>query len=171
MMFRSKAAAALFVVSVSASTAVAQTACPVGVNPGSPQCGPSPVAEPSLPPRINYVPAGEWIYTWGAIAIDGPTGAVGTSVNAASSNGANSTALRKCASLGGEHCELSISYVNQCAAIAWPKNLGHRIGVSSGPDLPEASKRALNFCTSNGGGDCDVVYTHCELPYFRSFQR
>lgn len=48
--------------------AFGQTACAVGVAPGSPQCGPDSGTSrgdiPDPPPR----PTGEWLKTWGAIA-------------------------------------------------------------------------------------------------------
>lgn len=51
----------------SASPVLSQTACPSGVAPGSPQCGPdsgTSRGDLSIPPPR---PTGEWLKTWGQL--------------------------------------------------------------------------------------------------------
>lgn len=111
--------------------AFAQTACPAGVAPGSPQCGPSPahhgIVTSEQPPAVRYVPPGKWIKTWGSIALDALTGSVGTSNARLKRKDAVDEALESCAK-SGTKCETIITYVNQCVSLAWPSNAGTRLG-------------------------------------------
>ncbi|PBP86167.1 hypothetical protein CCL22_02315, partial [Pseudomonas syringae] len=95
--------------------AFAQTACPGGVAPGSPQCGPDSGTSraDSAPAR----PTGEWIKTWGAIAHSRTTGEPGSAVGKLSEGEAEQAALRQCAIEGTSDCKVSLTYYNQCAAL------------------------------------------------------
>lgn len=57
----------IFVFLFLANNAYAQTACPNGVAPGSPQCGPDSGTSRGEIPLPPPQPTGEWIKTWGAI--------------------------------------------------------------------------------------------------------
>ncbi|MCF5955679.1 DUF4189 domain-containing protein, partial [Xanthomonas perforans] len=95
--------------------AFAQTACPVGVAPGSPQCGPDSGTSrgdiPAPPPR----PTGEWIKTWGAIAI-ADNGDAGYTKGRLTSKEAEDAALQNCQKLAGMRCAIALTFHNQCAA-------------------------------------------------------
>lgn len=58
----------LFVFLFLANNAYAQTACPNGVAPGSPQCGPDSGTSRGEIPLPPPQPTGEWIKTWGQLS-------------------------------------------------------------------------------------------------------
>lgn len=140
------------------SGASAQTACPVGVPVGSPQCGPSPTL-PRLPPR--RVPLGRWQHTWGAIAIDEVKGSVGTSVDMDSKRAAEEEAMRRCIKPGTVGCKVRMTYYNQCAALAWPDQTGRSSGLASGPVLETVKALATSECLKLGARSCNIVYAEC----------
>lgn len=156
----------------------AQTACPTGVAAGSAQCGPSPsshgVNPPPAEPLIRYVPTGRWDTTWGAIAFAKSTGDLGVSVGKISESEATREAIRSCADHGPDDCEVSLSYENQCAVIAWASEGGELVNgpsfVQSGPSVESAEQVALDACSKlrNGGG-CKIIYSACTKPVFVSF--
>ena len=95
--------------------AEAQTRCPMGAQAGSMQCLPDdPQYNQSAPPR----PTGEWIKTWGAIAMSSSTGEVGTVVGKLSEGDAKISAIKQCAKGGANDCAVQLFYRNQCAALA-----------------------------------------------------
>lgn len=144
--------------------AIAQTACPAGVAPGSPQCGPdsgTSRAEPA-PPRMT----GEWIKTWGAFAGSDSTGEAGTSANKLSESEAKAAALRQCALSGAKDCKIDLVYRNQCAAIATTPNRSY---FQSAPTEQEAVEMAMKSCVKGNSGECKVLYSECTKHYFRKY--
>ena len=146
----------------------AQTACPGGVAPGSPQCGPSPSNHGGgRPQQSRPVPDGEWIKTWGAIAMDSTTADVGTAAGQFSREEAVAKAVERCSRHGAKQCEVGFTYYNQCAAMAWPSAAGQARMVSSA--TPERAKQlALNKCR-NQGLECRIIYEECAEPIYRKF--
>lgn len=144
-----------------AGDAAAQTACPVGITPGSAVCGPTPV------PRSG--PAGHWVYTWGAIAIDPPSSAVGKSTGQATEDDARRTAINDCRTVGTTACEVYITYQHQCVALAWPEKPGKPVGINLGSSVQQASTRAGNDCRATGGGNCRIVYSECTAARFEKY--
>ena len=146
----------------------AQTACPGGVAPGSPQCGPSPSNHGvGRPHQSRPVPDGEWIKTWGAIAIDSTTSDVGTAAGQFSRQEAGAKAVELCSRHGAKQCEVGFTYHNQCAAMAWPSAVGQaRIASAATPE--RAKQLALNKCRRQGA-ECRIVYEECAEPVFRRF--
>ncbi|WDK02767.1 DUF4189 domain-containing protein [Xanthomonas campestris] len=147
--------------------AFAQTACPVGVAPGSPQCGPdsgTSRGDASNPPPPR--PTGEWIKTWGAIAGSDNTGEVGTTVGKLSESDAKQAAIRQCALGGADDCRVDLVYHNQCAAFA----------ISQSETFFQASpteQRAINLvkkvCEESNSGSCKVRYSGCSEPIFKKY--
>lgn len=143
--------------------AVAQTACPQGVTPGSSQCLPTGTGATSAPPP----PRARWIQTWGAMAEDNLSSTVGTSTGESSRGAARRAAVRKCESMGGSGCKAVFSYKNTCAVIAEPVELlemmvGH---YQDAPTIEEASRLVLPRCRDgNGGRECRVIYSNCTAP-------
>lgn len=129
------------------ATALAQTACPQGVTPGSSQCLPTVLgaAQASSPPHPR------WKTTWGAIAMSSETGEVGTSVGRFSKREARREAMDKCERLGGTQCQLAIAYENQCAVVAWASEAGTPTGgaalVQGAATIAEATKLAIPACS------------------------
>lgn len=144
-----------------------QTACPQGVPPGDPRCGPSSgVSGIDMTPP----PSGpRWQLTWGAIASDSTTGDVGTTTGHFSRGKAKREALSKCAALGARSCKLDLAYKHQCAVIAWASENGKSVAgpaiTRGGPSIEDASQGALASCKKmRSGGECTIVYSDCTSP-------
>lgn len=147
----------------------AQTACPVGVAPGSPQCGAdSGTSRGDLPPPPPR-PTGEWLKTWGAIVNAQGTSQAWASTRMMSKKAAEEDALDQCVTAGFKGCEVTFTYRNQCAAVATSKSSPVKSGISSGPDLSFTKKDAVQLCSERGGAGCHVIYTDCSEPLFRKF--
>ncbi|WP_082925801.1 DUF4189 domain-containing protein [Xanthomonas nasturtii] len=146
--------------------AVGQTACPSGVAPGSPQCGPDSGTSrgdiPSPPPR----PTGEWIKTWGAIAGSNSTGESGAVVGKLSENEAKESALHQCNLGGADDCKINLTYRNQCAVmVSSPTDSFFQSSSSE----KAAAELAMRNCEKIGGGSCRILYSACSDPIFRKY--
>ncbi|WDM77337.1 DUF4189 domain-containing protein [Xanthomonas cucurbitae] len=149
--------------------AQAQTACPVGVAPGSPQCGPdSGTSRGELPPAPPR-PTGEWLKTWGAIASAEGTSQAWASTGMMSEEKAEEDALDQCATAGSKGCNVTFTYRNKCVAVANSSSSPIKGGISAGPDLSFTKKDAIQLCSQRGGSGCHVIYTDCTEPVFRKF--
>ena len=161
----------------SVGSAAAQTACPGGVAPGSPQCGPSPAShgnQQRAAPQVRYVPDGEWLLTWGAIA-SADNGDTGGAAGRPTEEMARQHALDACRSLEGrQDCKVYLVYKNQCAAMAAPFDNGVEVPgqkrFASARTIAIASEVAIRNCKNRrGSGDCKVVYSDCTKPVYREF--
>lgn len=144
----------------------AQTACPQGVGPGDPRCGPggSGGGGWDLPAGKIYT---RWKATWGALVADAVTGNVGTSTGQFSRRRATREAVAKCRSMGGSECGFTFTYTNSCVAVAEVNETlkAPVVAYQTGATIDEASKVALDVCsTKNGGRECRVNYTKCTAP-------
>ena len=148
--------------------AFAQTACPVGVAPGSPQCGPDSGTSrggiPAPPPQ----PTGEWIKTWGAIAI-ADNGDAGYTKGRLTSEEAEHAAIQNCEKLAGMQCIIALTFHYQCAAIASPSSSSGKGAITGGPSLSDVESRARKNCEKNSGGDCKIAMSTCSDPIFKKF--
>ncbi|WP_372393515.1 DUF4189 domain-containing protein [Xanthomonas sp. NCPPB 3582] len=149
-----------------AGASLAQTACPSGVAPGSPQCGPDSGTSrgdiPAPPPR----PTGEWIKTWGAIAHSSVTGEAGSAVGKLSENEARDKATRQCAAGGATDCQVKLVYRNQCAALVTSQgNSFFQASASKQKSIELATK----VCEESNSGVCKAVYSECSEPIFRKY--
>ncbi|MFY7896231.1 MAG: DUF4189 domain-containing protein, partial [Phycisphaerales bacterium] len=110
------------------SSALAQTACPQGVPPGDPRCGPSPswhqgqtTPEESAAPRVIVRERFQvWEDRFGAIARD-PEGPAGMSEGQRSEEDARIAAVADCVSKGGNPngCRnIVFEYASGCAVVA-----------------------------------------------------
>ncbi|MCC5064347.1 DUF4189 domain-containing protein [Xanthomonas campestris] len=146
--------------------AFSQTACPVGVAPGSPQCGPDDSTSrgsiPTPPPR----PTGEWIKTWGAVATAG-NGDAGVSSARTTKKQAENDAIASCEGLGSGTCRVSLTFFNQCVAAADSgQGQGSIFGAAS---IDQASKLALDKCREDSGRQCKVTLSKCSDPIFKKY--
>nr|WP_241094196.1 DUF4189 domain-containing protein [Xanthomonas bonasiae] len=141
----------------------AQTACPVGVAPGSVQCLPD-----SESSSQSSRPTGEWIKTWGAIA-SSSNGDVGSSTGKFSEQEAEGNALKICANLGNSDCKIMFTYKNQCVAVV--KAAAGRTGgkIVSGVSIGDAKSKALDQCKKSSGAECSVVGADCSKPFFKEY--
>jgi hypothetical protein len=138
-------------------TAFAQ-GCPYGIpSAGNPGC---------VPPDQSYqstaeipVRGPEWQKTWGAIAF-GRTSITGTSTGLKSKRKAEKEALNQCRAKGGSECRISLSYQNQCAAIAWGESSA---ATQSAESIEVASALAMKNC-SKSTTDCQIYYSNCSDP-------
>ncbi|MFA0925037.1 DUF4189 domain-containing protein [Xanthomonas fragariae] len=145
---------------------IAQTACPNGVAPGSPQCGPDSGTSrgdiPAPPPR----PTGEWIKTWGAIAHSSLTGEAGSAVGKLSESDAKDKATRQCAMGGASDCQVKLVYRNQCAALVSSRTQSFFQASASKENSIEIATRV---CEKSDTGVCKTVYSECSEPIFRNY--
>jgi Domain of unknown function (DUF4189) len=128
-----------------------------------PECAPD-VQQPQQqqPPA----PRGHWETRWGAIALDPVKGKLGGVTNYSNKSSVTKAAMAECYRQGGgKDCKLSMTYYNQCAAVAW----GHDGYGYSGRDiLEEANQDALQRCgkvTTN----CELVYNACSNAEWISY--
>jgi|GEM_PF-1114105 len=134
---------------------------------GNPGCVPpsaagSPYGQPSDVGPITPAPApAVWEDRWGAIAIDGQSGAAGGANKSSTKQDATQLALERCATAGGVHCEIAIAFVNQCTAIA-QRTGGGIVSTATAADTDQASARALNRCGNSDS--CKVISTLCAVP-------
>ncbi|MCD9031558.1 DUF4189 domain-containing protein [Luteimonas sp. Y-2-2-4F] len=150
----------------SSFSAIAQTACPQGVAPGSPSCGPGGGNGLWSAPPPERGPEARWRKTWGAIAYDANASYVGVSSGESSRRAAARAALAHCRSKGGGDCRPVAHYENQCAAVGEPvASSGGMISFEIGLSVEEASEKALQSCSgANNGGACKIFYSNCTEP-------
>lgn len=67
-------------------------------------------------------PKAVWADRWDAIAEDFHASRVGTVVGQTSKSLAEEAAMSSSAGNGGQHCEITLTYYNQCAAVAVDEN-------------------------------------------------
>lgn len=132
---------------------------------GNPGCIPptasgSPYAQPGDPNLAspNAGPAAAWEDRWGAIAIDYQNGAAGGADKGRSEDEAIQLAMQRCEHSGGTRCEVTVSFVNQCAAIV-QKTGGGLVYPATAADTNEATARAFRKC--GNGEACKVKATLC----------
>jgi len=161
---------------LSAGSVAAQTACPIGVAPGSPQCGPSapPASGNSgVAPLPQPVPTGKWLSRYGAVAA-ADSGAMGVSTERRSKREADDAALQQCNKSGLPGCKLIFWYGNACMAIALTateeRKSSERTIISRGDTIEEASSDALSWCQKfHNGAECEVIHTGCSKPVFQHY--
>lgn len=146
--------------------AFAQTACPSGVAPGSPQCGSdSGTSRGAAPAAPRYT--GEWIKTWGSIAGSDALGESGSALGKLSEQEANETAIRLCAAGGAKDCKVNLSFYNQCAVLVSGPERSYTQGSAS---IERATGLAMKACEkSNGGQSCKLLWSGCSDPIFRKY--
>lgn len=138
--------------------------CATGVNTGGGNCVP-PDADGM--PGYNASgynapaprPAPVWADQWGAIALDRGTGQAGTVVDKATKEEAIHAAMHDCQVHGSPHCELLLTYYNQCAAIAMGDG---GAGMANNPTLEGARDGAMRVC-SKDSNTCKIVYSACTM--------
>ncbi|MFC0156302.1 DUF4189 domain-containing protein [Xanthomonas dyei] len=153
--------------------------CPQGQYPiggqGVAACAPIPQSGSGVSQESR--PLGRWKKTWGAIALDtvGETPYYGVPKGALSEAEAKQQSLERCMKLGANNCRVTLTYQNQCAAIAEPQingkpspdGLVQFIGRSK---KEQAADDALAQCkTRNPGMQCKVIYEDCSEPIFEKF--
>jgi hypothetical protein len=100
-----------------------------------------------------------WADRWGAIATDATNGGVGTAVSMSSKRKAEKAALEVCRTKGGSGCKLSLTYYNQCGAMAWGAT---HMATASAQTIEKASELAVDSC-AKGSTDCQIYYADCSM--------
>jgi hypothetical protein len=102
----------------------------------------------------------EWQTRWGAIAVDGRKGSLGTAVGMQSKGVAESTAMIECQAKGGENCEVDLAYYNQCAVMILGSS---KLNTASAATIEEATQVGMKTCTASDT-NCRVYYSDCSYP-------
>jgi hypothetical protein len=179
-----KSYCALLFLIISILSAQAEEGCPPGQIPaqaggGMTSCGPIPAGYYQgqlAAPR----PSGEWIKTWGAVAVGSidSTTSYGVTTGKLSKSAAEQDAMRRCASHGETNCKLALAYENQCAVVVEPhiNGLPFPTGVSrvvGRGAVHEASQAALEIRKEDNketpAAKCEIVYSACSEPIFQKF--
>lgn len=137
----------------------AQTACPMGVSPGDPRCGPTPEYANPRSTR-QYAPQRRWETRWGAIAMDARGSALGASNHLSSRRKAEREAVAECQGLSGASCEVLAVYSNSCIAVVVGDS---RTYWNSGEGRTVAVQGAFDAC-SKKASDCSVLLSECSPP-------
>ncbi|WP_127563745.1 DUF4189 domain-containing protein [Stenotrophomonas indicatrix] len=161
-----------------AHVAYAEGGCPPGSYPiggqGVQGCAPIPGAgggvsqqSPSPPPR----PLGEWIRTWGGVAVSPTTSDAGVSTGQLSKKAAERDAIAKCADSGARDCKVSVTYFNQCMSWVVPSGRtgNGRSGIGTGPTLERAGEMAQGICQNDQPGACTVIHENCTEQIFKKY--
>jgi hypothetical protein len=128
-------------------------------SPTNAYCGPDPNYR--APQQTPQQPAAVWQDRYGAIFVDMPKGALGTSSSKSNRYAAEQSALADCTARGGINCGKVTSYRNACAVFA----IGDAGYTSASREaLDEASRISMNDCKAANYGNCRVYYTDCSLP-------
>ncbi|WP_134656595.1 DUF4189 domain-containing protein [Xanthomonas fragariae] len=144
--------------------AQAQTACPNGVAPGSPQCGPdSGTSRADSPPPQ---PTGKWIKTWGALAKNA-SGDMGFASGKISKSDAQAEAAERCESFESGECKVFEIFYNECISTAVSASGHAGIGVAGSKE--QASTLAIKECEGGFGGVCKITLAECSRPVFQNF--
>jgi Domain of unknown function (DUF4189) len=136
-------------------TPLAWSQCAAGVDTGGGQCTP-PDAQGMPGYQQAPRPRAVWADRWGAIATDTETGDAGTIEGQEGKATAEKKALAQCGSTGASHCQIRLTFRNQCAAAA----LGDgAVGFAGSPTEDDAKKRAVIECGNEAS--CKIVYSAC----------
>jgi hypothetical protein len=155
----------------SSATAHAEGGCPPGSVPQSGQgwqtCVPISGSDDS-DQQSGGVPRAfqrtdHWVDKWGAIATHGPTASVGKADGMPSRRMAEQTALDACHAQHGSTCTVLTYYRNGCGVMVIDGPGKFYVG-SFGPTLDEATRKAMQDCTSSNHHDCHVFQSGCSLP-------
>ena len=101
------------------------SACPPGFvavamqSMGQPTC--VPISRSGNAPAQGE-PEPRWVSSWGAFAVgstDHSDGVLGVSAHSSSEQRARDAALVDCAAKGGQNCQLTLAFHDQCGAVAW----------------------------------------------------
>ena len=165
-------------------TAHAEGGCPAGQYPiggqGAMACAPMPQQRQQQQRQQAPRPTGEWVNTWGAIAMGTIDSNVhyGVPTGKMSKSDAESDARRRCASRGATGCRVMITYYDQCAVIVEPhidgKPLsGGRVQFASAASIPKAIDIAQDGCQQENAAapeaQCEVIYQACSEPFFQRY--
>lgn len=136
--------------------------CPPGYYPiggqGAVGCAPIPGYGGSSQPVQPSSP--EWQTRWGAIAVDGEKGSLGTAVGTRSKQEAENTALIDCQAKGGDNCRVDLTYYNQCGVMILGSS---KLNTARAATIEEATQIGMEICAA-ADTNCRVYYSDCSYP-------
>ena len=103
---------------------------------------------------------GEHANSYGAIAYDSESGAVGWSYDFDDTAAAEQSALKNCAE-HGDGCKVVVHFWNSCGAVAADDD---HFTTGLGRNRADAEAKALTACGGAGGGKCEIQAWSCALP-------
>ena len=104
---------------------------------------------------------GEHANSYGAIAYDEESGAVGWSYDFDDSAAAEKFALKNCAE-HGDGCKVVVNFLNSCGAVAADDD---HFATAKARSQKEVEAKALAACEGDGGsGKCEIQAWSCALP-------
>ncbi len=167
---------------IASQAAFAEGRCPPGQYPVGDQnaggCAPIPGAGQ---PAAASKPTGKWETRWGAIVEDqrpDPSRALATGVSSSqrSKRDAVRIATDSCKAQGGNKCEVTVAYYNQCVALVETAPIngrlpaGARSSVARAETVEIARAMALEGCQKGrSGAECRIIYSTCSMSEFREF--
>jgi hypothetical protein len=141
--------------------------CGAGIpGAGNPGCIPptvsgSPYGQPSEAGTFIPAPArAVWEDRWGAVAMDLDADASGSTSDGFNEDRASHSALDDCAAQGGIHCQIVLTYHNQCAAIT--QSAAGIYSSATAANKSEAESRVIAKC--GDAQTCRVLYSQCAVP-------
>jgi Domain of unknown function (DUF4189) len=150
---------ALVVLCTSSMKTLAEGNCPPGYYQTPSRdfvgCAPLPGYGSTTPPD----PGPSWSSRWSAIAT-ASGGILGVAENSSSRRKAEKAAMKQCKAKKGQDCSISLSFGNQCGALAWGDTLSYSIAAV---ELAAAEVQALQNC-SKRTQNCRVFYSACSYP-------
>ena len=112
--------------------------------------------------QVPIPPAPVWEDRWGAMAVDGPHGVLGTSTGLSRESSAQQVALENCRAKGGIDCKLQLSYRNACGAFT--VNGDGAYSSASSATLDQAISLSMQECTKGGAKNCSSYFSACSPP-------
>jgi Domain of unknown function (DUF4189) len=130
-----------------------------------PECAPEQ-QQPQAQPEQPAAPRGHWETRWGVIVTDSVKGKLAGVTNHPSKSSATKAAMAECYRRGGgKDCKVSLTYYNQCAAVAWGEEAYSTRGREM---LEDANRSALEGCNQMTTS-CKVVYNACSNAEWVSY--
>lgn len=135
--------------------------CATGVDTGG-QCIPPDALESqgdhNKPRNQPQQPRAVWADRWGAIAVDPQGSAFGTVIEEESETKAKEAAMSICTKRGGRNCQITLSYYNQCAAVALDEE---NLASPARAATKEQAEQLASSGFSGSGHITKIVYSEC----------
>lgn len=148
--------------------ATAEQGCPPGFFPGGTQpngpiCVPIPGYSGPAKAPVQGPPEPRWESRWGAFAVgisDQSGGILGAASQSLTEQQAEEKALADCAQKGGKSCQLTLTFHDQCGAVAWGDQ---RVTAYGAATIDVASTLAMKRCAEIAD-NCSIYHVDCSYP-------
>lgn len=148
--------------------AAAEQGCPPGFFPGGmqpngPICVPIPGYSGPAKAPAQIQPEPKWESRWGAFAVGTSAqsgGILGIASHSITQQQAEEVALVDCVQKGGENCQITLAFHDQCGAVAWGDQ---RVTAYGAATIDVASTLAMKRC-GEIADNCSIYYVDCSYP-------